>query len=130
MTQPQAWLGEFESALSASAPALPPARERIPTNPFDLSEYAFLGALPDGDDELEFTAGPLLDVGPKDIPRLAGPLSQLDAHDPRETFLLSRIDGKATVDVVLDIAGMPRDEAFAMLCDLMARGLVAFDAPA
>jgi hypothetical protein len=31
---------------------------------------------------------------------------------------------------VLDISGMPRDEAFAMLCDLMVRGLVAFDSAA
>jgi hypothetical protein len=42
--------------------------------------------------------------------------------DPRQAFLLSRIDGAMTVEDVLDVCGMPRGEALRLLALLARRG--------
>lgn len=44
--------------------------------------------------------------------------------DHRSGFLLSRVDGLATVDELLDICGMPRLEALRTLVDLLERGAI------
>lgn len=44
--------------------------------------------------------------------------------DHRAGFLLSRVDGEATVEEVLDICGMPRLEALKTLVSLLERGAI------
>jgi hypothetical protein len=44
--------------------------------------------------------------------------------DHRSGFLLSRVDGMATVEDVLDVCGMPRLEALKTLVDLLDRGAI------
>jgi hypothetical protein len=44
--------------------------------------------------------------------------------DHRSGFLLSRVDGMATVEEVLDVCGMPRLEALKTLVDLLDRGAI------
>jgi hypothetical protein len=44
--------------------------------------------------------------------------------DSRAGFLLSLLDGSLTVEQVLDVSGMPRDEALGLLRDLQARGVL------
>ncbi len=48
--------------------------------------------------------------------------------DHRAGFLLSRIDGHASLDEVLDVSGMPRLEALRTLVDLCEAGALTFDA--
>ena len=45
--------------------------------------------------------------------------------DHRAGFLLSRIDGRSSLEELLDICGMPRLEALKTLVDLQARGVIA-----
>jgi hypothetical protein len=121
---------------------LHPMRDRLPTLPQDLSEYARLacgprswtaepdiGELPeDSFDDIE--AGPLLGVRPSDIPRLAASVDDEETKlEHREKFILGLLDGSTNVEQVLDIAGLPFAEALAILCDLCARGIVKMDAP-
>jgi hypothetical protein len=122
--------------------ALPPMRDRLPTLPQDLSEYARLACGPrswtaepefgelsaDPFDDIE--AGPLLGVRPSDIPRLAASIDDFATKfEHREKFILDLLDGDANVEQILDIAGLPFAEALAILCDLCARGIVKMDAP-
>ena len=48
--------------------------------------------------------------------------------DHRSGFLLSRVDGIATVEDVLDVCGMPRLEALKTLVDLIERGAIRVEA--
>jgi hypothetical protein len=115
-------------------------RDRLPTLPQDLSEYARLacgprswtaepdvGELPDEPfDNIE--SGPLLGVRPSDVPRLAASVDDdVSKLEHREKFILSLLDGCANVERVLDLAGLPFAEALAILCDLCARGIVTID---
>ncbi len=47
--------------------------------------------------------------------------------DHRAGFLLSRIDGRMSIEDLLDISGMPAAEAFAILGDLLQRGVIAIE---
>jgi hypothetical protein len=47
--------------------------------------------------------------------------------DHRSGFLLSRVDGVATVEEVLDMCGMPRLEALKTIVDLLERGAIRID---
>jgi hypothetical protein len=49
------------------------------------------------------------------------------AIDHREGFILSLIDGESTVEELLDLCGMPADEAMATLMSLVDRELVALE---
>jgi hypothetical protein len=60
-----------------------------------------------------------------------GPLNHVPVHgvttpnlDPRDAFLLSRLDGTITVDDLLDISGMGRLEALRVLARLVQRGVI------
>jgi hypothetical protein len=108
---------------------LPPPRDKLPTLPYDLREFAQQSCLPDADDELVFTAGPPLDQTTTKIPQLASPSheSAWRELETRETLLLSLIDGLSPVSMVVELAGGDPDESLVVLCDLYARGYVAFD---
>lgn len=56
------------------------------------------------------------------------PLEEL-AHlriDPRSAFVLSRIEEGITIEDLLDVTGMPRADAMAVIDDCRERGYVAF----
>lgn len=44
--------------------------------------------------------------------------------DPRAGFVASLIDGKSTVEVLLDVSGMPEDETLEILRELVRLGAV------
>ena len=64
--------------------------------------------------------------GPDGVPRVA--LSGVGLRelslDHREGFVLSRIDGLSTVDELLDVAGVDRSEALALLVALRDKGAI------
>jgi hypothetical protein len=121
----------------------PPPRDRLPTIPYDLSEYAReqtgpsswsaqSDAPPLHDDPLRgLASGQLLDVSPSDIPSVAPMHMEEEARriDHREAFVLSLIDGQSTVGDILERVGSPDAEALGVLCDLCARGVITLDRP-
>jgi hypothetical protein len=60
------------------------------------------------------------------VPLVAVPLHEISvqALDHRTGFLLSRIDGMLTFEDILDVAGMPRMEAYQILSNLLRRGVI------
>jgi hypothetical protein len=60
------------------------------------------------------------------IPLVAVPMHEIAAAnlDHRTGFLLSRIDGMLTYEDILDVAGMPRLEAYRILSNLLRRGFI------
>lgn len=60
------------------------------------------------------------------VPYVCAPLHQIAAEqlDHRTGFLLSRIDGMLTFEDILDIAGMPRLDAYRILSRLLRRGFI------
>jgi hypothetical protein len=46
--------------------------------------------------------------------------------DHKAGFLVSLLDGVSTVEMITDVAGMPRDEALAALQALYLRRLIRF----
>jgi hypothetical protein len=61
------------------------------------------------------------------VPMLAIPFAELRTMplDHRAGFLLSLVDGTSTVETILDVCGMPREEALAMIEDFAQRGILA-----
>jgi hypothetical protein len=45
--------------------------------------------------------------------------------DPMAGFILSQIDGISTVEIILDVSGMPKEQTLSILCDLVERGVIA-----
>lgn len=62
------------------------------------------------------------------IPRLAVPLATLtvEKFDPREGFVLSRINGEWDVQSILKICPMPEDEAMLIFARLVERKVIEF----
>ncbi len=62
----------------------------------------------------------------KAVPLVAIPLHEISAQtlDHRTGFLLSRIDGMLTFEDILDVAGMPRMEAYQILSALLRKGVI------
>jgi hypothetical protein len=60
------------------------------------------------------------------VPSIAVPLHAISAEDldHRTGFLLSRIDGMLTYEDILDVAGMPRMEAYKILSTLLRKGFI------
>lgn len=75
----------------------------------------------DGEDKLLGLVGSL-----DQIPALTHDLGHLtlDRLDARAAFLASRVDGQLTFAEILDVAGMPRDEACSLLADLVVAGIL------
>jgi hypothetical protein len=66
--------------------------------------------------------------GPDAVPRIVISGTTLRALnlDHRDGFVLSCIDGFSTVEEILDIAGLERGEALAILSTLLDKGAIAF----
>src|ERR1043165_5051059 len=117
-------------------PGETPYRDKMPTLPCDLTEYAWdhtgpeswtadraedeLAAL-DADwfdisiDEESCIAGPLIGVRGSAVPRAALPATQyaLLELDYREGLILSLLDGCASVEELLGTSGLPESETLA-----------------
>jgi len=109
----------------------------MPTLPTDLSDYAreasqirpLLEEDPGEITTAQFAVDSFLDSRRASIPHLAVPRAELvgKLQNHREAFLVSLVDGVSSLADVLDMAGMAQVEAMALLCNLHARGVLAFD---
>jgi hypothetical protein len=63
------------------------------------------------------------------VPRLVVSMPELKAMplDDRAGFILSFVDGAYTVEMILDACAMRRDDALAILGQLVARGVIVVD---
>ena len=61
------------------------------------------------------------------IPWLTVPFNDLRTLqlDHRAGFVVSLVDGASTVEMLLDVCGMPEDEALRLLTTLAAQGIIA-----
>lgn len=133
----------------SGSPAVVPGkfRDRMPTLPHDLSEYALEQTGPASwsahphaeelsawaleshvDPSLSRTTDLLVDVAPTDVPNVALPadeVARLVNH--REAFVVRSIDGESTLETLVDILDLPSGEALATICSLCARGIVSLD---
>ncbi len=124
-----------------------PPRDRLPTLPFDLTEYARESTGPasysahpqadllaawalDGHVDPSFARATdlLVDISPEDVPFVpiaADELAGLVNH--REAFVVASIDGQSTLDALAYTVDLPAGEVLAIICNLCARGVVALD---
>ena len=116
-----------EGPRSDSRPnPLQPARDRMVTAEYDLSEFARLHTGPSS-----WSAEPERDDPRRnDIVRLVDNEDEeedLALIDEREAYVLSLVGPEAKVADVLDLAGMPAAEIFAILGSLVARGVLSLE---
>jgi hypothetical protein len=104
------------------------------TIPQDLGEYARAATGPTSwaarpDAGGEAASDWLLGIWPSDVPRAAVGSAEQRAllADDREALVVSLLDGRSSVGVVLEASGLPGAEALEILCELCARGIVALD---
>jgi hypothetical protein len=124
-----------------------PMRDRLPTLPYDLTEYARESTGPasysahpqadllaawalDGHVDPSFARATdlLVDITPEDVPfvpRAAEDLAQLVSH--REAFVIASIDGQSTLDALAFTVDLPAGEVLAIICNLCARGIIDLD---
>jgi hypothetical protein len=132
---------------TAEVNAVPSFRDRLPTLPHDLSEYARVQTGPSSwsahpdvevlsawaleahDDPMRSLATDLfLDISPTDVPHLAATseeVARLVTH--REAFVAATIDGASSLETMLDSVDLPTGEVLAIICNLCARGIVVLD---
>ena len=137
----------FETSAWAPGSHAGPLRDRMPTLPHDLSEYAreltgpaSFSAHPQAeqlaawalDDHVDpnFATTTLLlaDISPADVPRVVlapEEVARLVSH--REAFVVASIDGQSTLETVPDTVDLPFGEVLAIICNLCARGILALD---
>ncbi len=108
----------------SGASALPPVRDRMPTIPYDLTEYAWLhtgpaswSAEPDRGDPRRQDVVYLVDDADDDAFVL----------DDVEAYVLSLVAPQATVADVVDLAGIPTSEVLTVLAKLTDRGVVRLE---
>lgn len=106
--------------------AVPPVRDRMVTAEYDLSEFAKLHTGPSS-----WSAEPERDDPRRnDIVRLVENVDDEDdlaIIDEREAYVMSLVGPEAKVADVLDLAGMPASEIFAILGSLVSRGLLTLE---
>ena len=119
-------------------------RDRLPTSPHDLGEYArehtgplSWSAHPDaealatwalaehGEPSCARTTTLLSNIAPLDVPFLTvrcADAAQVVGH--REAFVMASIDGLTTCEALVDTIDLPAGDVLEILCNLCARGLV------
>ena len=124
-----------------------PSRDRLPTLPYDLTEYARESTGPasysahpqadllaawalDGHIDPTYARATdlLVDIAPEDVPcvvLMPEEVAHLVSH--REAFVIASIDGQSTLDALAYTVDLPAGEVLAIVCDLCARGLVTLD---
>jgi hypothetical protein len=101
-------------------------QDDLPTRPIDLAAIAREF---ESIDELATTAEIPVDLAQDEVPHLAVPVSELADRlvNSREAFIVSLVDGVSSVEMLLDIGGVPRQEMSSVLCQLRARQVLKFD---
>jgi hypothetical protein len=117
----------FEPPPPPIDPPLPPPRDRLPTLPYALEDYARWSCLPDEEDDLVFTAGPVLGEITSRVPRVVTAAASGAPLSACEAVLLSLVDGVSPVNLLVQLTDKHPEDALVVMCDLYARGLVAFD---
>ncbi len=116
----------------------PPTRDRLPTIPVDLSEYAWIhtgpqswsnglavaepveqGACGDASAEL------LVDLWHSDVPNVVAYVETV--VDANEARILSLVDGHATIGTLLETSGLALPDILGALGELCARGVITLD---
>lgn len=112
-----------QQASAEALQSLPPVRDRMITAEYDLSEFAKLhtgpsswSAEPEQDDPRRHDIVRINDAREED--------EDASLIDDSEAYVLSLVAPEATVADVLDMAGMPPSEVFAILDSLVQRGIV------
>jgi hypothetical protein len=129
----------------------PPPRDKLPTLPEDLSEYAWIHTGPPSlsDDPMaaywerdpfpskppeafehagtldELLAGSLVDLWHSDVPYVVADAPAV--LDEREARILARMDGNATVGDLTGSSGMPVADVLGLISELCSRGVVTLD---
>ncbi len=131
-----------------SVPPISEVRDRLPTIPEDLSDYAMENTGPaswsahpraeqlaawalESHDEPAYTrrTALLVDLLPTDVPRLLSRCPRAAATlSHRETFVLASIDGRSTIEQLLETIDVHAGEVLAILCTLWERGMIAIAA--
>ena len=106
---PEAFARESESRLRNGAPA---DSEVVPRAPPVLTPP---------------TPRPRAALRKDAVPYLALSLSELTtrALDSKRGFLISLVDGCSPIETLLDLSGMPEEEASEILADLVAQGVLS-----
>jgi hypothetical protein len=102
------------------------------TREVDLRPLAHATAEDTGEDAPIPSRAPIsVDLALADIPQVvvAGRDWPTLPLDPRRAYLLSLIDGMLSIGDVLDVCGMGRGEAIAMLAELIQGGIVVVGRP-
>ena len=108
-------------------------REEMPTLPFDLSQYAReatgegrVDASPESLAAAAAARHDASDFDPSRVPRLTVAPEDLVKLklDHRAGFLVSLLDGVSTIEMIVDVAGMPQQEALSALQALYLRGII------
>ncbi len=65
------------------------------------------------------------------VPLLVTPLEEIDpgALDPRAAFVLSQVDGRTSLDAILDVSAMSAVETLRIVWELARREIIAFPDP-
>jgi hypothetical protein len=94
-----------------------------PTLPMDLRAYARSTS---GETQRALPRVAPIALDHKRVPSVALLRDEIErlGLDHRQGFLLSLVDGASTVEMILDICGMPEDEAIATFRDLFARSAI------
>ena len=106
-TKPRATSGEVRRPTGAKRPRRPSGGHRLPEN----TVVALIGSL----DRV-----PTLAIEPARLTSLS--------VDHRAGFLLSQVDGRSmTLEMIVDVSGMPRVEALRLLLQLLEQGILRVD---
>lgn len=137
-------------ATSSAAQRLPhprSIRERLPTIPHDLSQFARDNTGPaswsacrdterlaawalEGHEDPSYArrTAVLVDLLPTDVPKLVtAPHQAAAVLTHREAFVLASIDGGSSIERLVDTIDLDNGEVLALLGDLCARGLVVIE---
>ncbi|MDB4946136.1 MAG: hypothetical protein JWP97_5670 [Labilithrix sp.] len=112
-----------------------PMRDRMPTIPCDLSEYARATACLAAPDETpeppparSSSSTMFVEVWPTDVLRATGRVIEHAAHlDRTQAIILSLLDGETDVASILGSVDLPDAEVMAVLEGLCARGIARID---
>jgi hypothetical protein len=109
------WLRDYEGALALADHILATRPDHTLAREFRANCCAAL------EDVYAFRLGPMVRIPV--VVTLPTPNDSPPA-DHRTGFLVSLIDGSASLEAIVDRCGMPKSDALRILCELMKRGII------